>query len=138
VVKWFVCRGHGLRSFGLEVGELLGGGVEASADGVEGRDGAADFCGFGEEDFAHVAGVVLDEAVFPDGGVDAGVAAAEPFEPDEGVDEGGFFRDGWGEAGVEGGGEFGVLGWIFEADDFGFGVNVGFQGVLGGGSFAVF
>jgi hypothetical protein len=35
-----------------------------------------------------------------------------------------------GEAGVEGSGEFGVIGWIFEADDFGFGVDAGLEDVL--------
>ena len=142
-VKWFVWRMGfdyfrdfaGLGAFGLEIGELLQGGIEASADGVEGHDCAADFCGFGEEDFTERAGVAGGEAVFPDGGIDAGVAAAEPFEADERVDEGEFFGGGRGEAGVEGGGEFGVVSRVFEADDFGFGVDAGFYGVLGGFAF---
>ncbi len=74
----------------------------------------------------------------PDAGLDAHVAAAEPLAADEGVAETALFGAGGAEAVVELGNEGVVFGSAFEFDDLAFGVDAGFQGVLGGYGLAAF
>ena len=76
------------------------------------------------------------DAVFPEIGFDAAEAALGPLGGDEGIDESKLVVAGGMVFEVECRGESCECGGVFVVDDFGMGVDAGFQGVERGGGFA--
>ena len=88
------------------------------------------------EDVAEGDVVDVDDAL-PQLGLDGAEAAEEPFAIDEGVDEHALLGGGGAEAAVIFAGEFLEGGGDFAADERGFGVDAGFEGVHGGAGLAL-
>jgi hypothetical protein len=134
---------EGLEDFeGAEVEAV--GGIDAALNAVKGIEGAV--VGLAER------GIVLDgfvnvlavgeglvqafDAVVPEVGFDAAEAALGPLGGDEGIDERELGSASGMVLAVECRGEGFECGGVFVADDFGMGVDAGFQGVERGGGFA--
>jgi hypothetical protein len=130
----------------LPEGALTGAlvGVEAALEALEAvfevKEGRAE----GEFTAADVvwvvrveaAAVVRIEGALPELGLDAIEAADLPFIADDGVDKVPLARSDRTELGVIFGGELGEGLGIFAANDVGFGMKAGFQGVHARGGFA--
>jgi hypothetical protein len=80
--------------------------------------------------------IVSIEGAFPELGLDAFETADFPFVADDGIDEVPLAGSDGMELGVISGGELGEGLGIFAANDVGFGMKAGFQGVHAGGGFA--
>ena len=115
----------------LQAGEGLLAAFEGAAEDLVFGDGVVPVVGLG---------VLLadgSEIVFPELGFGLAEAAEGPLGIDEDVDEGALggglglvVEEVLGGQGVEGGG-------VFATDDLGFGVDAGFQGILGRGGLAL-
>ena len=110
------------------------GGIDAALEALEGPaavgEGVAEggiFVGIKE----------VGDGVFPNLGFDSGEAAELPVVADEGVDEEPLFGRGGLEAVEILGGEGVEVPGLLAGDDFGLGVDAGFQGILGRGGLAV-
>jgi hypothetical protein len=109
------------------------GGIDAALEAAEGVCAAAEGLAgstvvFGSPGILHFA--------FEDFGIDSAKAAEQPLVVDEGVDEEAFFGGGGPETVVIFGGEKFEGRGVFAADDLGFGVNAGFQGIEADDGFA--
>src|ERR1035438_9635862 len=113
--------------------EVAFGGVDAALEEVEAAVGVIEACG---DELILVLGGAWVEGAVEEGGFGGGEAAEEPGAADEGVDQVSGFGGGWVEADVVFGLERFQIFTAFGEDDFGFGVDAGFEGVGGGALFA--
>ena len=133
--------GSRIGGFGLEALEILEGVAVVALGGVDAALEAGELVGvftvgLAEGDF--VVGFEGGKRAFlPKLGFDDAETAEEPIGVDEGVDEHALFGGGGVEAVVIFGFEGFEVGGFFAADDLGFGVDAGFQGVHGRGGFAL-
>jgi len=127
--------------FGLEAAEILEGvaviAVRPVDTALEAREEVGVFTeGLG--DFDLLAGHHGESgALLPELGFADTEAAEEPFSVDEGIDEHALLGCGGVEAVVIFGFEGFEVGGFFAADDLGFGVDAGFQGIHGGAGLAL-
>ena len=122
--------------FGLEAAELIEGVVVVALGGIDATLEAGKFIalvgvGLGEGDVEDVVGLL------PELSLDGAEAAEKPVAVDEGVDEQALVRCGGVEAVVVLVDEFLEVGPDFAADELGFRVDAGFEGIHGGAGFAL-
>ena len=125
-----------VRFFSLEAAELVEGVVVVALGGVYAALEASELVGVLGEDVAEGDVVDVDDAL-PELGLDGAEAAEEPLAVDEGVDEHALLGGGGAEAAVIFAGEFLEGGEDFAADELGFGVDAGFEGIHGGAGLAL-
>jgi len=128
--------GGDLGLFGLEAAELLEGVVVVALGGVDAALEAGEFAGVLGEDLAEGDVVDVEDALV-ELGLDGAEAADEPVAVDEGIDEEALVGGGGAEAVVVFADELLEGGPGFAADELGFGVDSGFEGVHGGAGLAL-
>jgi len=104
--------------------------------GVDAALVTGEFVGVLGEDVAEGDVVDVDDAL-PELGLDDAETAEEPLAIDEGIDEHGPLGGGGAEAVVIFADEFLEVGPDFAANELGFGVDAGFEGIHGGVGFAL-
>ena len=122
--------------FGLEAAELVEGIMVVALGGIDAALEAGEFVGLLGEDLAEGDVVDVDDAL-PELGLDDAETAEEPLAIDEGIDEHGPLGGGGAEAVVIFADEFLEVGPDFAANELGFGVDAGFEGIHGGVGLAV-
>ena len=133
---------RGTGGFGLQVFELLEGISIIALGGIDAALEATEVAGVMFEGSTEVVLVGVEGALgsfdgsFPHMGFGAAKAAEHPVGVDEDVDVEALVGSGGVEASVVVGGEGFEVGGGFSGDDFGFGIDAGFEGVLRRGELA--
>ena len=126
---------------GLETLQFVEGIAVVAVGGVDAALEAGEIVGVVVEGLADLDFVVgpegVEGALLPELGLADAKTAEEPFGVDEGVDEHALLGGGGVEAAVVFRLEGFEVGGFFAADDLGFGVDAGFEGIHAGGRFAL-